>query len=196
LAGFIPGRGDILSVKQEFQVTVRAQTMSNQSRASRRGTFGASFKSGLLGGFAISLLLVVNQVSPGLLQTVLIPPALLIVWVVTGIGAAMLCDDKVKTSRDGGRVGLVAGIIAGIFGGITAMIIAAFGGSFLSYGEGILSQLSDTQMASLTAMGFNDPLIALSGSILSALFTCGFGGMFISALLGSVGGWLYPKFSR
>jgi hypothetical protein len=170
---------------------------NNQNRTSTAtGTFSASFKAGLVGGFAVSLLLVVNQVSPGLLQRVLIPPALVIVWVVTGIGAAMLCDDKILSSRDGGRVGLVAGIIAGIFGGITAMVIAAFGGSFISSGEGILSQLSDTQMASLTTIGFTEQLIVLSGSILAALFTCGFAGMVVAAFLGWVGGWLYPKFSR
>jgi len=149
-----------------------------------------------MGGFAIGLLLTVYQIAPDFLQTVLIPPALFIVWVVTGIGAAMLCDDKIRDSKDGASVGMVAGIIAGIIGGIVAMIIAAFGLSFQDYGQGFLEQLTDTQRQPLLEAGFTEQLITISGSILTALLTCGMGGMVAAGIFGRLGGWLYPKFSR
>ena len=178
-------------------MTFKTQFANEQSRTTPvPRTFGASFKSGIMGGFAIGLLLLVYQISPNFLQTVLIPPALLIVWVVTGIGAAMLCDDQIKTSRDGGRVGLVAGLVAGIVGGVVGMIIAAFGLTFQNYGQGFLENITDSNMALLSEAGFTTDLVALMGSILTAMFSCGLGGMVVAGLLGWFGGWLYPKFSK
>ncbi|MFQ5578868.1 MAG: hypothetical protein ACE5G8_17965 [Anaerolineae bacterium] len=161
-----------------------------------RRVLGAALKAGFLGGLAVSLLLVVYQFSLPLLQVFLIPPALLIVWIVTGIGAAMSADEVVITSRDGGRVGVIAGLISGSMGGIASMLIAGFGATFIEAGERILGQFSDTQLNSLLESGFDEQLVALSGSIVSALFVCGIGGMVAAALLGGVGGWLYPRFNR
>ena len=178
-------------------MTANSTTMNQRHRfLPLRGTLGASVKAGLVGGFAISLLLTIYQIAPSFLQTVLIPPAMLIVWVVTGIGAAMLCDHQLRTEKDGARIGMVAGIVAGAIGGIAAMIIAALGFSFQFYGQGVLGELSDTQVASLAAAGFTSRMIVVSGSILMALFTCGVGGIVVSAVLGRLGGWLYLKFSR
>lgn len=178
-------------------MTVRTQAMNEHTdRAMAPRTFGDSFKAGLMGGFAIGLLLLVYQISPNFLQTVLIPPALFIVWVVTGIGAAMLCDDKIETGRDGGRVGLVAGLVAGVIGGMAGMIIASFGLAFQNYGQGFLENMTDSNMAILLEAGFTEELVALAGSILTAMFSCGLGGMIIAGLLGWIGGWLYPKFSK
>lgn len=172
-------------------------TNRNRRLGPLRGTFGASLKAGIMGGFAISLLLTVYQIAPDFLQTVLIPPALVIVWLVTGIGAAMLCHDKIRNSGDGASVGMVAGIITGFLGGITAMVMAALGLSFQYYGESVFTEaLTDTQIDTLINAGFTNQLIILTGSIVTAFFTCGFGGMLIAALLGRLGGWLYPKFSR
>ena len=179
-------------------MTARTQSANRRKRLPPlRGTFGSSLKAGLMGGFAISLLLTVYQIAPDFLQAVLIPPALIIVWIVTGIGAAMLSHNKIRNSQDGASVGMVAGIITGLIGGITGMIIAALGLSFQFYGESVYDEfLTDTQISSLIDAGFTDQLIIISGSIMAAMFTCGLGGMFIAALLGRVGGWLYPKFSR
>ena len=178
-------------------MTANSQSMSRRRRRSRpRGTFSASLKAGIGGGIAISLLLTVYQIAPSFLQTVLIPPALVIVWVVTGIGGAMLCDDKIRDEKDGASVGMVAGIVAGTIGGVTAMVIAALGFTFQFYGQEIFDQLSDSQLTPLVAAGFTNQLIVLSGSIMAALFTCGVGGIIASASLGRLGGWLYPKFSR
>jgi hypothetical protein len=160
--------------------------------------FSAALKAGLLGGFAASLLLVARQSFEDnrFLQVALIPPAMIIVWLVTGIGAAMLCEGDIKSSQDSASVGLVAGIIAGAFGGITAMIIAAFGVSFQDSGQGVLAQVSDTNLQVLAELGFNQELIILAGSILTALFACGLGGIVVAGLFARLGGWLYPKFNR
>jgi hypothetical protein len=176
-----------------LSLTARTQTIN---RTQRGVTFSAAFKAGILGGFAISLLLVVRQLAPiPLLQVILIPPALVIIWVLTGIGAAMFCDDRIQSAKDGARVGTVAGIIAGTLGGITAMILAAFSLFLQDYGQGTLAQIPDTNLLALTELGFNEELVVLSGSILTALFACGLGGIVITALLGRFGGWLYTKFS-
>ena len=174
-------------------MTARTQTINQTQRG---GTFGAAFKAGILGGFAISLLLVVRQLAPiPLLQVILIPPALIIIWVVTGIGAAMFCDNQIHAGKDGARVGMVAGIISGTLGGITAMILAAFGLFLQDYGQGALVQVPDTNLLALTELGFNEELVVLSGSILTALFACGLVGIVVAALLGRFGGWLYTKFN-
>ena len=149
-----------------------------------------------MGGIVISLLLMLYQISSPFLQIVFIPMAMIIVWIVTGIGAAMMAADRVITGGQGWRIGLLAGLISGIVGGITSMIIAALGLTFSSYGEGVLTQFSDTQLASLIASGFTEQLIITAGSVLSAMVVCGAGGMALSALLGGVGGWLYPKFGE
>jgi len=177
---------------------VNSQTYRTASQVvSVRSLLGAALKAGLAGGAAVSLLLLVYQVvSFPFLQRGLIPPAILIVWIVTGIGAAMLAGEQVQSDRDGGKVGVLAGLVSGVVGGIASMVIAAFGATFTRYGEGILIQLSDTQIASLNNAGFTEQLIVLSGSVITALFVCGVGGMVVSALLGGFGGWLYPKFNR
>jgi len=176
-------------------LTTRSQTVNHPLPTT--STFGASFKAGVVGGFAISLLLVVRELvlSHPLIHIGLIFPAIGLVWLVTGIGAAMLCDDRIETGKEGARVGLVAGIVAGVLGGITAMIIAALGRFLQDYGQGTLSQLSDTNLQTLYQWGFTDELISLSGSIITAMFACGLGGMVIAGLLGRLGGWLYTKFS-
>ena len=144
----------------------------------------------------ISLLLMLYQISSPFLQIVFIPMAMIIVWVVTGIGAAMMAGDRIITGGQGWKIGLLAGLISGIVGGITSMAIAALGLTFSRYGEGVLTQFSDTQLTSLVQAGFTEQLIITAGSVLSAMVVCGVGGMILSALLGGIGGWLYPKFGE
>lgn len=155
--------------------------------------FRAALRAGFWGGLAISALLLVYQISFPL-KMALIPPALITVWVVTGIGAAMLMDANVKTSQDGSRVGAIAGIVSGTIGGITAMIIAAFGKTFA--GLGIMEQFTAAQVNALANSGLTERIIVLSGQIIAALLTCGIGGIVVSALLGWLGGWLYPRLNR
>lgn len=152
-----------------------------------------AFKAGFWGGLGISALLLVYQISFPL-KTALIPPAMIIVWIVTGIGAAMLMGSDVETSQDGRKVGVIAGIVSGTIAGITAMIIAAFGSTFGQLG--ILEQFSEAQLKTLTESGFTDQLIIVAGQIIAALFACGIGGIIVSGLLGGFGGWLYPKLNK
>ena len=162
----------------------------------KKPVFGTAFKAGLMGGIVISLLLILYQISSPFLQIVFIPMAMIIVWIVTGIGAAMMAGDRVITSGQGGKAGVIAGLISGIVGGITSMTIAALGVTFSGYGEGVLAQFSDTQLTALTEAGFTGQMIVTAGSVLSAMIVCGVGGMGLSALLGGLGGWLYPKFGE
>lgn len=155
--------------------------------------FRAALRAGFWGGLAISALLLVYQISFPL-KMILIPPALITVWIVTGIGAAMLMDAHIRTSRDSSKVGAIAGIISGTIGGITAMIVAAFGQTFA--GLGIMEQFTAAQVNALANSGLTERVIVLSGQIIAALFTCGIGGIVVSALLGWLGGWLYPRLNR
>ncbi len=178
-------------------MTSRTQPVYRQPGPRRKKpVFGAAFKAGIMGGLVISLLLILYQLSLPFLQIVFIPMAMIIVWVVTGIGAAMMAGDRVITGRQGWKTGMLAGLVSGIVGGITSMVIAALGLTFTGYGEGVLTQFSDTQLTSLVNAGFTEQMIITSGSVLSAMVVCGVGGMVLSALLGGVGGWLYPKFGE
>ncbi len=178
-------------------MTSSTQPVHRQLRHRRKKPiFGTAFKAGIMGGIVISLLLILYQISLPFLQIVFIPMAMIIVWIVTGIGAAMMAADRVITGGQGWKIGMLAGLISGIVGGITSMTIAALGVTFTRYGEGVLTQFSDTQLTSLVEAGFTEQMIITSGSVLSAMVVCGAGGMALSALLGGLGGWLYPKFGE
>jgi hypothetical protein len=157
--------------------------------------FGSGLKAGLAGGTGISLLLLVYQVDFNLLRWVLVPLGLLIVWIVTGILAAMLAGDSVQSGRQGARIGAMSGLISGVIAGIVAMIVAALGGTFIDFGEGMLTQFSQTQLNDLAALGVSIGTIKAAGAAIGALFACGVGGMVISGLLGALGGLIYPKVS-
>ncbi len=156
----------------------------------------AAMKAGIGGGIAISLLVLVNQIAFPLLRTFLIPPAFITVWIVTGIAAAMFAEQRVVTARDGFQVGLLAGIVSGTVSGLVAMVLAAFGVTFQQVGQGILTQFSDAQLASMVESGLTEQLLSAGSMVLAALFVCGIGGIVVAALFGGVGGWLYPKFNK
>ncbi len=156
----------------------------------------AAIKAGIGGGIAAALLLLVNQIAFPLLRTVLIPPAFITVWIVTGIAAAMFAGDRVKTPRDGFNVGILAGVVAGTVSGLVAMLMAAFGVTFKQVGAGVLTQFSDAQLASMAQSGITEQLLSAISMVVAALFVCGIGGILVAALLAGVGGWLYPKFNK
>jgi len=166
--------------------------MSASATRRRVNVVGPAFKAGLFGGAGTSLLWFIYQIATPPLQTFLIPPAAIIVWLVTGIGAAMLTDKSAVS----GRAGLIAGLVSGTVGGIFAMITAAFGSSFVQIGQGFLAQFSSAQLAAMAENGLTETLIVLLGGIMAALFACGIGGMVAAGALGWLGGWLYPRLNR
>ncbi len=158
----------------------------------RVNVVGPAFKAGLIGGTGISLLWLIFQITAPPLKTFLIPPAAIIVWLVTGIGAAMLTENSAASSR----AGLIAGLVSGTVSGIAAMIIAAFGSSFVRTGEGFSAQFSGAQLSTMAEKGLTEALVMLFGGIMAALFACGIGGMVAAGLLGWLGGWLYPRLNK
>ena len=177
-------------------MTVKSPTNQKVIHATVNIVLNAAIKAGIGGGIAASLLLLVNQIAFPLLRTVLIPPAFVTVWIVTGIAAAMFAGTRVKTPRDGFHVGLLAGIVAGTVSGLVAMLMAAFGVTFKQVGAGILTQFSAAQLESMAQSGITEQLLSAISMVIAALFVCGAGGILVAALLGGVGGWLYPKFNK
>ncbi len=177
-------------------MTIKANFSKKAARLEITRRLSAALKAGAGGGVALALLSVVNQISSVVLQRFLIPPAFITVWIVTGIAAAMFAETRVKTPRDGWHIGILAGIISATVSGFLLMIFAAFGLTFRNIGEGILTQFSTEQLASLAESGVSDQLLVSGGSVIATLAICGVGGMLIAALLGGVGGWLYPKFNK
>ncbi len=158
--------------------------------------FGAGLRAGSAGGLAVSLLLIVYPFSVNWVRTILMPPALIILWVVTGLAAAMLTGGRVRTQREGRKVGTIAGLVSGTLAGIVAMILAALDLIFSDLKAGIVEQFSFEQLNTLAASGFEEALVATIGTIIMALFTCGFGGMFGASIFGLLGGWLYVRLGR
>lgn len=177
-------------------MTVKTNASKKAIRLEITHRLNAAFKAGAGGGVALALLSLVNQISPITLQRFLIPPAFVTVWIVTGIAAAMFAETRVKTTTDGWHIGILAGIISATVSGFLLMILAAFGLTFRNIGEGILTQFSAEQLASLANAGVSEQLLVSGGSVITTLAVCGIGGMLIAALLGGVGGWLYPKFNK
>lgn len=167
------------------------RTGSNQK--DEPSLFAAGVKAGFAGGVAVSLLLLIYQIDFNLLRWVLVPLGLVVVWIVTGIMAAMFAGDAVRTSRQGARLGVVAGLVSGVIAGIASMVIAATGATFVSFGEGVLSQFSQSQLDGLASLGVSVETIRAAGATIGALFACGMGGMVVSGLLGALGGLIYPR---
>ncbi len=187
----------LIPVRQQEQL-LTAKTSQNQklTHLEINILLNAAMKAGIGGGIAVSLLVLVNQIAFPLLRTFLIPPAFITVWIVTGIAAAMFAEPRAATPRDGFQVGLLAGIVSGTVSGLVAMVLAAFGVTFQQVGQGMLTQFSDAQLASMVESGLTERLLSTGSMVLAALFVCGIGGIVVAALFGGVGGWLYPKFNR
>ena len=125
------------------------------------------------------------------LGTCLVTLGFVVVWIGTGMLAGLLAEDEIQTRPHAVRAGAMAGFIAGICGGVAGMLVAAFGALFPDLGEGVLAQFSPAQVEALTQIGVAPDAIRLVGSIMSAMFVCGIGGMAVSVALGSLGGRIY-----
>jgi len=105
--------------------------------------------------------------------------------------AGLLAEDGIQTRPQAVSSGALAGFVAGIGGGIAGMLVAAFGALFPDLGEGVLAQFSPAQVEALSQMGIAADAIRLAGSVVSAMFVCGLGGIVVAVALGSLGGRIY-----
>jgi len=71
-------------------LTVQSSKSQKVINKTINSLLNAAIKAGIGGGIAAALLLLVNQIAFPLLRTVLIPPAFVTVWIVTGIAAAAI----------------------------------------------------------------------------------------------------------
>mgnify|MGYP005847382333 CR=1 FL=1 len=156
--------------------------------------FASSLKASLVGGFGILLLMLISLI-PFQFLACLVIPGFLVVWLTTGMLAGIFAGEHVQNSQQGGKAGWLAGFWAGVYGGIIAMILAAFGVFMVNFGQGVVSQFSADQLASMAAYGLSPDTIALAGRVFGALTVYGVIGALIAGLFSSIGGMIYPKLS-
>ena len=158
----------------------------------RRAISSAGLKAGLAGGVGLMILRLISLIPSSAFTLCLVVPGILVVCLSTGMLAGLLAGDKLETHGQAMRAGAWAGFVAGISGGIAGMVIAAFGAVLLlDLGEGLVAQLTTSQLETLAQWGFLPETIRLAGSVLSALLFCGVGGTATSVILSTLGGRIY-----
>jgi hypothetical protein len=155
-----------------------------------RAMGAASVKAGLIGAVGMVILLLINQVNLPLLPC-LVVPGIILVLLVTGMLAGLLAGDYLKTRGQAMRVGVAAGFIAGLGAGCIALVLAAFGLMLSQLGDGVLAQLSPSQLKQLAQMGVVPNTVRVAGAVLAALLLWGVGGTIIGMILGALGSRLY-----
>jgi hypothetical protein len=189
--------------RQQLQVVTtprrRKKTKTGQKSNNTGSLVVSSLKASLIGGFSMSLLMLISLIPLQFLACLVIP-GFLVAWLSTGMLAGIFAGDKVKNSYQGGKAGWMAGFWTGIYGGIIAMILAAVGISVLgipivNFGQGIVNQFTPEQLAGLVKYGLTAEIIALVGRVLGMFIMVGVIGSLISGLFSSIGGMIYPKLS-
>ena len=185
---------------------VQPQRQASQSRRRRKSTavktqqtkknssgslFGSSLKASLVGGVGVFLLTLISLI-PFQFLAFLVIPGFLVVWLSTGMLAAIFAGDKVNNTHQGGKVGWMAGFWSGIYGGIITMVMAAAGIFMVNFGQGVVSQFPPEQLPVFFST-LTPGAIAIIGRVLGALIIFGVFGSLIAALFSSIGGMLYPK---
>jgi hypothetical protein len=190
--------------RQQLQVVTtprrRKRTKTGQKSNNTGSLVVSSLKASLIGGFSMSLLMLISLI-PLQFLACLVVPGFLVAWLSTGMLAGIFAGDKVKNSYQGGKAGWMAGFWTGIYGGIMAMILAAVGISVLgipivNFGQGIVNQFTPEQLAGLVKYGLTAEIIALVGRVLGMFIMVGVIGSLISGLFSSIGGMIYPKLSN
>ncbi len=152
----------------------------------------SALKAGFAGGLGLFVILLISLIPiPFPLGTCLVVLGFFVVWIGTGMLAGLLAEDGIQTRPQAVSSGALAGFVAGIGGGIAGMLVAAFGALFPDLGEGVLAQFSPAQVEALSQMGIAADAIRLAGSVVSAMFVCGLGGIVVAVALGSLGGRIY-----
>jgi hypothetical protein len=150
----------------------------------------AGVKAGIVGGVGMVILLLINQVSLPLLPC-LVVPGIILVLLVTGMLAGLLAGDHLKTRGQAMRIGVGAGFIAGLGAGLIAVVLAAFGLMLNQLGDGVLAQLSPSQLKQLAQAGVTPDTVRLAGAVLAAFLLWGVGGIIVGMILGALGSRLY-----
>ena len=152
----------------------------------------SALKAGFAGGLGLFVILLISLIPiPFPLGTCLVVLGFFVVWTGTGMLAGLLAEEGIQTRPQAVSSGALAGFVAGIGGGIAGMLVAAFGALFPDLGEGVLAQFSPAQVEALSQMGIAADAIRLAGSVVSAMFVCGLGGIVVAVALGSLGGRIY-----
>ena len=171
----------------------RKTTKVRKTTTNKRGSslFASSLKASLVGGIGIFLLTLISLI-PFQFLAFLVIPGFLVVWLSTGMLAAIFAGDNVNNSQQGGKVGWMAGFWSGIYGGLIAMILAATGIFMVSFGQGVATQFPPDQLPTFLSILTPDT-IAIIGRVFGALIIFGIVGSLVSGLFSSIGGMIYPK---
>lgn len=158
-----------------------------------------SMKAGALGGIFVATLTFISLL-PFNEIVCLVVPGFLVVWISVGMVGAMLASHENRTERikrlEAIKTGALSGFWLGIVGGISGMLTAAFGATFISFGEGVLSQFTDSQLESMAHVGLMPDTIATAGSVVAALFSCGVVGLMVAVFFSTVGAVIYYRLER
>ena len=113
----------------------------------------------------------------------------------TGLLAALKAEPSISHGHQWLEVGWLAGFWAGLLVGLVAMLLAAQGLLMTQVGDSLLGQFSPAQLTLWRIYGWLGPLL-VAGRVGGALLVYGLLGSHVSAILGTVGAWLYIKFDR
>jgi len=181
-------------VQPASQPTRRLKTTklrATPKKSNGSSLIASSLKASLVGGMGIFLLTLISLI-PFQFLAFLVIPGFLVVWLSTGMLAAIFAGDNVTNSHQGGKVGWMAGFWSGIYGGLIAMILAATGLFMVNFGQGVATQFPPEQLPAFLSV-LTPGTIAIMGRVFGALLIFGVIGSLISGLFSSIGGMIYPK---
>jgi len=89
----------------------------------------------------------------------------------------------------------MAGYWAGILGAVVAMVMAALGILLADFGQAVAMQFTPDHFAPW-GIAVRPETMALAGRVTGAFVIYGLIGALVSALIGAIGGMLYPRLRR
>ena len=180
-------------VQPASQPTRRHKTTKVKKVQKSNGSslIASSLKASLVGGVGMFILILISLI-PFQFLAFLVIPGFLVVWLSTGMLAAIFAGDNVNNSQQGGKVGWMAGFWSGIYTGLIAMILAATGIFMVNFGQGVATQFPPDQLPAFLTM-LTPEIIASVGRVFGALIIFGVVGSLVSGLFSSIGGMIYPK---
>ena len=174
----------------------RAQGTKIKKGQSANSTVAPGLKASVVGGFGLLILMLISLIPPPenlpfVSLAFLVIPGFLVVCLATGLLAGIFSGDKVSNSQQGGKVGWMAGFWAGIMGGLGAMFMAGQGLLLVDFGQNVVSQI-EPELLHAAAAYVTPATLALAARVFGALLVYGLVGALVTALLGTIGGMIYP----